>query len=100
MFPIYKDTYERLGEPPASDRHASRAETIEQGNDGFSVELTFVVLVSDLFHCLRHAVRRAAQEIGVAAGRLLSTYLIPGFVREALDPIFPVLFFSAHYHSF
>jgi hypothetical protein len=63
MSPIYKDTYERLGEPPASDRHASRAETIEQANDGFNVELTFVVLV--IFYCLRHAVRRASQEIGV-----------------------------------
>jgi len=87
MSPIYKDTYERLGEPPASDRHASRAETIEQANDGFNVELTFVVLVIFFTACVT-LFDGLPRKLVSTAGRLLSTYLIPGLVREALDPIF------------
>ena len=33
MFPIYKDTYERLGNPPDSGTVAERDETIEQADD-------------------------------------------------------------------
>jgi eukaryotic-like serine/threonine-protein kinase len=33
MFPIYKDTYERLGNPPAGGTVADRDETIEQADD-------------------------------------------------------------------
>jgi serine/threonine protein kinase/dienelactone hydrolase len=33
MFPIYKDTYERLGQPPDSGTHAYRDEVIEQIKD-------------------------------------------------------------------
>src|SRR5260370_29053560 len=33
MFPIYKDTYERLGTPPDSGTNAERDETIQQAKD-------------------------------------------------------------------
>lgn len=33
MFPIYKDTYERLGSPPDSGTNAERDETIQQAKD-------------------------------------------------------------------
>ena len=49
MFPIYKDTYERLGEPPASGTHASRDETIEQAKD-LSRSLDYLETRPDIDH--------------------------------------------------
>lgn len=49
MFPIYKDTYERLGTPPEPGSNAQRTETIQQADD-LGRSLDYLETRSDIDH--------------------------------------------------